>query len=293
MCIKNCAKCGVLKTPQNTGINLSGRYKGKFRAYCKTCYKEHEAAKRRKAGIEERASRCSHCKTIKTEQNTKRFSKSGEFKSRCEKCEEAICKVRLEKVTKCSQCGVLKTLENTTIFRGRFVCWCKDCTKLNKKQRRQLDPTCKIRESAQAAKRQAIIAVDPVKLEKRSQRCRNYYENKRTSFDERVRRMLNSSKNRSEKRKLDFDLTAEFIVGLFETQQYKCLLTGIPFSLEAPKEGFAKNPFTPSLDRVDSRRGYTMDNVRLILTCINIALNEFGEDVLKQWVTAYKGIDNL
>ena len=90
---------------------------------------------------------------------------------------------------------------------------------------------------------------------------------------------------------MEFDLTVDFIIGLFERQQYKCLLTGINFSLEPPADDRAKNPYTPSLDRIDSNRGYTKDNVRLILTCVNIALNEWGDEVLNNWVSAYfKGL---
>jgi hypothetical protein len=32
----------------------------------------------------------------------------------------------------------------------------------------------------------------------------------------------------------------------------------------------------PSLDRIDNNGGYTHDNVRIVLHCVNIGINEWG-----------------
>lgn len=51
-----------------------------------------------------------------------------------------------------------------------------------------------------------------------------------------------------------------------------CEITGIPFVTDVPR-----HPFLPSLDRVDSSRGYVPDNCRAILWMLNAAKQELPE----------------
>jgi len=61
----------------------------------------------------------------------------------------------------------------------------------------------------------------------------------------------------------DFDLTAAWFDKRFDAG---CELTGLPF-----KRGKLKNNvYSPSIDRIDNDRGYTKDNCRLILNCLNM-----------------------
>jgi hypothetical protein len=46
-------------------------------------------------------------------------------------------------------------------------------------------------------------------------------------------------------------------------------------------------PFSPSLDKIDPKKGYTKDNVRLVITAINLALNNFGEELVAKVAQAY------
>jgi hypothetical protein len=52
-----------------------------------------------------------------------------------------------------------------------------------------------------------------------------------------------------------------------------CELTRIPFDLE-----HGKTWNSPSLDRIDSSKGYTPDNVRVVLYCLNVMANIWGEN---------------
>ena len=55
-----------------------------------------------------------------------------------------------------------------------------------------------------------------------------------------------------------------------------CELTGLPFDLSHCYES-KNNPYAPSLDRIDSKnKNYTPDNVRVVLSFINIAINDLG-----------------
>jgi hypothetical protein len=59
-----------------------------------------------------------------------------------------------------------------------------------------------------------------------------------------------------------------------------CALTRIPFDLCLHRR-YRANPFRPSLDRINSKNGYTPDNTRLVCVAVNFALNEFGESTFK------------
>jgi hypothetical protein len=57
-------------------------------------------------------------------------------------------------------------------------------------------------------------------------------------------------------------LNEQMIVNLAEIQKYKCALTGVVFDIESKW-------YKPSLDRIDSDKGYTLDNLRLVVWIVN------------------------
>lgn len=61
----------------------------------------------------------------------------------------------------------------------------------------------------------------------------------------------------------------------------RCELTGIPFSASKPL-GCQRAPFAPSVDRIDSKRGYSADNCRLVCFAVNVALNQWGDAVTRR-----------
>lgn len=75
----------------------------------------------------------------------------------------------------------------------------------------------------------------------------------------------------------EFDLSQEWLIAELERCDYRCTLTGIPFQADRI-DGKRVNPFAPSIDRIDTSRGYTPNNVRLVLTSVNLALSDFGLD---------------
>jgi hypothetical protein len=66
----------------------------------------------------------------------------------------------------------------------------------------------------------------------------------------------------------EFDITVPFLVDLFERQDGKCALSGLPMSttthIDERPDDARSNPNKLSIDRIDSSRGYTEDNVQLV-----------------------------
>lgn len=91
--------------------------------------------------------------------------------------------------------------------------------------------------------------------------------------------MFSSIRFRARKFNKPFNLTHESIKKLLIRSNGYCELTHIPFSMHTPA-GVRRPPFLPSIDRIDSKNGYTFDNCRVVCLSVNIALNEWGEGVL-------------
>lgn len=92
--------------------------------------------------------------------------------------------------------------------------------------------------------------------------------------------------NRSEKQGRAFDLTEGFLQELLEPMV--CTVTGRPLSYDWEGEG-RTNPWAPSVDRLESSGGYTMDNVRVVCWAYNMAKNDWSDDVVVELATALVG----
>ena len=63
-----------------------------------------------------------------------------------------------------------------------------------------------------------------------------------------------------------------------------CEVTGIKFDLETEvrPSAHAKNPWVPSIDRIDSSKPYLKNNVQIVVFMYNVCKSEFAyEDVVK------------
>lgn len=114
---------------------------------------------------------------------------------------------------------------------------------------------------------------------------RGFYQLKIQIFahgtNKQISSMFDKAKERAKKRNSDFCLTREEIKALFLRANGKCELTGIHFNYDE-KFGGRRSPFAPSLDRINSKLGYQLDNCRLVCVAMNLALQDWGEEVFKQ-----------
>lgn len=87
------------------------------------------------------------------------------------------------------------------------------------------------------------------------------------------------TKKNAVRRGIPFRLLRPEFDALVHSSLNVCHLTGIAFDWTRRRKG-ARRPFAPSLDRIDSSRGYERDNVRLVCVIVNLAMNEWGFDAL-------------
>lgn len=81
-------------------------------------------------------------------------------------------------------------------------------------------------------------------------------------------------------------ITQEYVIGLLDRQNWRCAVTGTEFDLVQIHKNHGR-PFAPSVDRIDSSKGYTLDNIRLVCLAANYAMNQWGESVLDILLAAY------
>lgn len=93
----------------------------------------------------------------------------------------------------------------------------------------------------------------------------------------RAAHLYQGAKTRSNKNNLPIDITANWIEKKLDLGV--CELTGLPFDFSPPKKT-QYNPYSPSVDRINSNRGYTKRNTRIVLTAVNVALNQYGEKIM-------------
>lgn len=82
------------------------------------------------------------------------------------------------------------------------------------------------------------------------------------------------------------DLTITYLWELFLKQNRKCALSGLDISLKKdihtptnnPKHNIDYTTFTASLDRIDSSKPYTKENVQWVHRNINIMKNSYNQD---------------
>ena len=81
-------------------------------------------------------------------------------------------------------------------------------------------------------------------------------------------------------------LTLDELAAIAYRSDGKCEVTGIPFSDEKIS-GASRPPYAKSIDRINSARGYTRENCRLVCHCVNVAMMDWGDGVVQKIAQAY------
>lgn len=91
----------------------------------------------------------------------------------------------------------------------------------------------------------------------------------------------------AKQRKIDFDLTQEYLWELYQQQSGKCALTGDELIFG---ETCRDSKRTASLDRIDSSKGYVIGNVQWVHKDVNFAKQSMNQE---QFITLCRKVSNI
>lgn len=101
----------------------------------------------------------------------------------------------------------------------------------------------------------------------------------------RAAHLVAAAKKRARVRHLPFDLAPVDIEPILA--RGVCERTGIPFQ----RIEHGRSPYSPSIDRILPSKGYVRGNVQVILYALNAAYGFWGEQVLREIVSALPKVD--
>lgn len=96
--------------------------------------------------------------------------------------------------------------------------------------------------------------------------------NEEELLDKWIRRATNTVVHRS----LNSDLTYKFMIELWNNQHGKCFYSNL--KMIPSKYGDGRSPFSPSVDRIDSSKDYTKDNVVWCIWACNAGKNDMNKE---------------
>ena len=174
----------------------------------------------------------------------------------------------------CPQCKTRK--QKTEFYKvGRWLSgWCKECLIKLSKERvmdgRNKESRAKYRESHPKPHKERTVRTVIEKPEKIYTRARPMAL-KLSPLQRLTADTYDNLKKRCLYKGMEFDITKEFLIDIFtEFCNNNYHIFG------------NKNPFRPSLDRLDNSKGYVRDNVQVIWLIENYCKNSFtDEDVLE------------
>lgn len=108
--------------------------------------------------------------------------------------------------------------------------------------------------------------------------CKAIEDAKRFGFNDIRQHHWHNIKKQADKRNLPFSLTMKYAWDLFERQERKCTLSGLPIHFAKTKKDHATGGTTASLDRIDSSLGYVEGNVQWLHKWVNLMKSDFEPD---------------
>lgn len=195
----------------------------------------------------------------------------------------------------CPKCEVAKSTLEFYLFKSGSSAYCKLCWRQKSRDSKaKLSPEKRAMQRAYMADYGKKYRSDPKNADKlrakwTQARLRDPESCRRRQRESRARNrdlaMFRSAKERAKTRGWDFTISRQWLRQKIETGF--CEATGLAFANGEYKGAGHADPFSASLDRRDSNKGYTPENCRVILWGLNMALSQWGDHVYAEIATAY------
>lgn len=198
----------------------------------------------------------------------------------------------------CTQCKAIKELDKFSILKsskdGRNSV-CKECR--NKKAREKRNPKqvtgSKVCMNCNQYKYVSEFWGNKMNSDGLQTYCKICSKNRThecaSSFEGYMKYLYTSLKQNALKRNITVDITSNDIINLYHYQCGKCSLTGRTMThtrQDPDKTVGAKYHNNISVDRIDSNKGYTPDNIQLVCAIINIMKWDLSMDSVLHFAKA-------
>lgn len=202
----------------------------------------------------------------------------------------------------CTKCSQIKPLEQYYFSSNKYEAKCKECRRaeiLEKNRQRsegreapslagvKFCATCQLTKPKPefSVRREAPDGFSPACKVCVAKRSKDYYQ---SELGLAAHLSYRSQSTKIEERTgQESELDRVFILELLEKQGGKCALSGMKMLAEQASDDSCRGYLKPSVDRIDSRKGYVKDNVRLILSCLNQAKGPWTDQDLLRLAEAW------
>ena len=99
----------------------------------------------------------------------------------------------------------------------------------------------------------------------------------KNSVEGTLSRLIYGIRSRSGRKKIACDIDKDFVIQMYRDQGGKCAATGIELKPSLGAGYSRKVPELATIDRIDSSKGYTKDNVRIVCYMYNMAKSSFSD----------------
>lgn len=170
----------------------------------------------------------------------------------------------------CRKCSIDKPTTDYYISKtrnGGLAPYCKECTKAYNNDRYHNDPT--VKDKARA--RLAVRKQEPEFIAAAKQRSERHFQ----SLTGRAKSLLRCAQRSPDGCTIDLEWVKRGI------EQRVCPITGIAFDLTNGHQkitGRSKNPYAPSLDRIEPKGPYSPENTRIVIWQYNMMKGEVSDE---------------
>lgn len=124
-------------------------------------------------------------------------------------------------------------------------------------------------------------------------RCRTLLEFRRASVENTLLHVTWGARSRAKKRGMECNISDQFVLNLLKKQDGKCAATGIVLEASRPDTHKDRKPYVVSIDRIDSSKGYTEDNVQLVCSIFNCCKNCYKMEDVTNMCKEYLKYNNI